>query len=212
MLPARLISYRRRSWHYFLFDFCYYVNILNFIFLWIAPGSPALFVACYCLSHGSLAMAVPLWRNSLVFHDADKVCQFSPSMYLALIPFSGHLPVDPHLSATRFHHHSTLLPWGGSTIPSVKATTSDAASPGSGLHLCNLLALARSAFPIPISPFRSYVLHSSLLEVRLCRQEEESRKWGTHDLFILAARGSTRWNWQSSIISCSRAPTSVLHA
>jgi len=85
MLPARLISYRRRSWHYFLFDLCYYVNILNFIFLWIAPGSPALFVACYCLSHGSLALAVPLWRNSLVFHDADKVTSLWIHIYPPLV-------------------------------------------------------------------------------------------------------------------------------
>lgn len=171
MLPARLISYRRRLWHYFLFDFCYYVNILNFIFLWIAPGSPALFVACYCLSHGSLAMAVPLWRNSLVFHDADKVCQFSPPMYPKPIPSSGHLFVDSHLSTPRFHHHSTLLPWGRDTIPSIKPTTSDAASPGFGLQLCNLLALARSVFFIPASAFRSCVIHSSVLEICLCRQE-----------------------------------------
>jgi hypothetical protein len=195
VLPARLISYRRRSWHYFLFDFCYYVNILNFIFLWIAPGSPALFVACYCLSHGTLAIAVPLWRNSLVFHDADKVCQFSPPIYQALIPSSGHLFVDPRLSTTRFHHHSTLLPWGGDTIPSVKATTSDAASPGSGLYLCNVLALARSVFLILASPFRLYVPHSSLLEVCLCRQEGKSRKGGTHDFLLFPARRSTRWNW-----------------
>jgi len=85
MLPARLISYRSRAWHYFLFDLCYYVNILNFIFLWIAPGSPALFVACYCLSHGSLAIAVPLWRNSLVFHDADKVTSLWIHIYPPLV-------------------------------------------------------------------------------------------------------------------------------
>lgn len=149
VLPARLISYRRRSWHYFLFDLCYYANILNFIFLWIAPGSPALFVACYCLSHGTLAIAVPLWRNSLVFHDADKVCQFSPPVNLILIPPSGYLSVDSHLSPSRFHHHSTLLPWSGDPIPGSKAATSYAASPGSGLQLCYLLALARSV------PFRS---------------------------------------------------------
>ena len=107
MLPARLISYRRRSWHYFLFDLCYYVNILNFIFLWIAPGSPALFVACYCLSHGSLAMAVPLWRNSLVFHDADKVRQISSPIHPALIPHqvtSMWIHIYPPLVFTTIRH------------------------------------------------------------------------------------------------------------
>jgi len=174
VLTARLISYHRRSWHYFLFDLCYYANILNFIFLWIAPGSPALFVACYCLSHGSLAIAVPLWRNSLVFHDADKVCQFSPPMHLTLIPPSGHFFVDSHLPTSRFYHHSALLPWGGDSVPSVKAATSHAASPGFGLQLYDLLALARSVFFVAAGLSRLWVLYSSLLEIRLCRQEGES--------------------------------------
>ncbi|KAI0058314.1 hypothetical protein BV25DRAFT_1872036 [Artomyces pyxidatus] len=81
LLPYRYYSYKKRAWHYFLFDLCYYVNVLNFIFLWIFPGSPILFVACYCLSHGSLASAVITWRNSLVFHDADKVTSLFIHLY-----------------------------------------------------------------------------------------------------------------------------------
>jgi len=72
-LPLRAYTYKKRSWHYFLFDLCYYVTFLNFVFIWFLPSSPTLFVACYCLSHGSLASAVITWRNSLVFHDSDKI-------------------------------------------------------------------------------------------------------------------------------------------
>ncbi|KAF5370161.1 hypothetical protein D9758_001420 [Tetrapyrgos nigripes] len=36
---------------------CFYVTILSFIYLWISPALRALFVACSCLSHGSLASA-----------------------------------------------------------------------------------------------------------------------------------------------------------
>ncbi|KAF7313510.1 hypothetical protein HMN09_00506900 [Mycena chlorophos] len=82
LLPYRAYTYKKKTWHYFLFDLCYYVNILNFIWLWILPGSPALFTACYCLSHGSLASAVITWRNSLVFHDQDKVT----SLFIHLYP------------------------------------------------------------------------------------------------------------------------------
>ncbi|KAJ7667640.1 hypothetical protein DFH06DRAFT_1183131 [Mycena polygramma] len=57
LLPLRAYTYKKRAWHYFLFDLCYYVTILNFVFIWILPSSPALFTACYCLSHGSLASA-----------------------------------------------------------------------------------------------------------------------------------------------------------
>ncbi|KAH7100574.1 hypothetical protein BKA62DRAFT_705856 [Auriculariales sp. MPI-PUGE-AT-0066] len=73
LLPARAYEYKRKAWHYFLFDLCYYVNVLTLVFLWILPNSPVLWVTCYCLSHGSLASAVITWRNSLVFHDWEKV-------------------------------------------------------------------------------------------------------------------------------------------
>jgi len=80
-LPLRFYQYKKRAWHYFLFDLCYYVTILNFVYFWVFPSSPALFVACYCLSHGSLASAVITWRNSLVFHDQDKVISLFIHIY-----------------------------------------------------------------------------------------------------------------------------------
>jgi hypothetical protein len=81
LLPLRAYTYKKRAWHYFLFDLCYYSTILNFIYIWVFPSSPALFTACYCLSHGSLASAVITWRNSLVFHDSDKVTSLFIHIY-----------------------------------------------------------------------------------------------------------------------------------
>jgi Protein of unknown function (DUF2838) len=81
LLPPRVYKYKKRGWHYFLFDLCYYVTILNFIYIWFLPSSAGLFVACYCLSHGSLASAVITWRNSLVFHDSDKVTSLFIHIY-----------------------------------------------------------------------------------------------------------------------------------
>ncbi|KAJ7229004.1 hypothetical protein GGX14DRAFT_616367 [Mycena pura] len=81
LVPYRAYTYKKKAWHYFLFDICYYANILNFIYIWLLPGSPALFTACYCLSHGALASAVITWRNSLVFHDQDKVTSLFIHIY-----------------------------------------------------------------------------------------------------------------------------------
>ncbi|KAI0039118.1 hypothetical protein FA95DRAFT_1567340 [Auriscalpium vulgare] len=81
LLPYRYYTYKKRAWHYFLFDLCYYATILNFVYIWVFPASPALFVACYCMSHGSLASAVITWRNSLVFHDGDKVTSLFIHIY-----------------------------------------------------------------------------------------------------------------------------------
>ncbi|KAI0771965.1 hypothetical protein BD413DRAFT_604100 [Trametes elegans] len=84
-LPLRVYMYKKRAWHYFLFDLCYYINVLDLIFIWAVPTSPALFVACYCLSLGSLASAVITWRNSLVFHDWDKVTSLFIHIYPPLV-------------------------------------------------------------------------------------------------------------------------------
>lgn len=81
----RAYKYKKRAWHYFLFDLCYYVTILNFVYIWILPRSASLWVACYCLSHGSLASAVITWRNSLVFHDSDKVTSLFVHVYPPLV-------------------------------------------------------------------------------------------------------------------------------
>ncbi|KAG6830615.1 hypothetical protein H0H92_015707 [Tricholoma furcatifolium] len=81
LLPLRYYLYKKRAWHYFLFDLCYFVTILNLIYIWLLPSSSALFVACYCLSHGSLASAIITWRNSLVFHDLDKVTSLFIHVY-----------------------------------------------------------------------------------------------------------------------------------
>ncbi|KIK65344.1 hypothetical protein GYMLUDRAFT_159797 [Collybiopsis luxurians FD-317 M1] len=85
LLPLRFFLYKKRAWHYFLFDLCYYATILNFMYIWVFPGSPALWISCYLLSHGSLASAVITWRNSLVFHDQDKVTSLFIHIYA---PFS----------------------------------------------------------------------------------------------------------------------------
>ncbi|KAL4082023.1 hypothetical protein V8B97DRAFT_148642 [Scleroderma yunnanense] len=107
LLPLRAYTYKKRSWHYFLFDLCYYVTILNFIYIWLLPSSPSLFVACYCLSHGSLASAVITWRNSLVFHDSDKVTSLFIHIYA---PFTFTVIRHFYLNAQERFPALTQLP------------------------------------------------------------------------------------------------------
>jgi len=108
LLPYRCYKYKKLQWHYFLFDLCYYVNILNFVFLWILPHSPSLFVACYCLSHGSVASAIITWRNSLVFHDSDKVT----SLFIHIYPPFTFTVIRCALRL----FFVTLLIWVGQTL------------------------------------------------------------------------------------------------
>lgn len=72
-MPIRWYSYHQRGYHYFLADLCYFVNFLLLLSVWIAPQSKRLFISTYCLAYGNNAVAIAMWRNSMVFHSLDKV-------------------------------------------------------------------------------------------------------------------------------------------
>lgn len=101
-MPVRFYTYRRRGYHYFLADLCYFVNFLLTLSLWVLPTSKRLFMAAYCLSYGNNAVAIIMWRNSLVFHSFDKVT----SLFIHIMPCATlhcivHLWPD-HLLAEHF--------------------------------------------------------------------------------------------------------------
>ncbi|KAG0369745.1 hypothetical protein BGZ54_009010 [Gamsiella multidivaricata] len=73
LIAVRYILYKKKSWHFFLLDMCYFVNVVVIIYLYVFPQSQALFGAVWLLSHGPLAFAIVTWRNSLVLHSLDKV-------------------------------------------------------------------------------------------------------------------------------------------
>ena len=72
-MPIRYYTYQKRGYHYFLADMCYFVNLLLLISIWVAPQSKRLIISTYCLAYGNNAVAIAMWRNSMVFHSLDKV-------------------------------------------------------------------------------------------------------------------------------------------
>ncbi|KWU47155.1 hypothetical protein RHOSPDRAFT_31293 [Rhodotorula sp. JG-1b] len=91
-LPFRVYTYKKKAYHYFLFDLCYFVNLLSLLYLYIFPSSTILFEACYGLTLGSLGTAIATWRNSLVFHSLDKVISlaihiFPPFVFMTIRHF-----------------------------------------------------------------------------------------------------------------------------
>ena len=72
-MPIRFYTYHKRGYHYFLADMCYFVNFLLLLAIWVAPRSERLFISTYCLAYGNNAVAIAMWRNSMVFHSLDKV-------------------------------------------------------------------------------------------------------------------------------------------
>ncbi len=101
-MPIRFYTYHRRGYHYFLADLCYFVNFLLMASIWVFPRSKRLLVAVWCLAYGNNAVAIIMWRNSLVFHSFDKVTSlFIHVMPCATLHCMVHL-LSPELQQKRF--------------------------------------------------------------------------------------------------------------
>jgi hypothetical protein len=81
-MPIRYYTYYKRGYHYFLADLCYFVNFLCMCTIWFFPRSKRLFISTYCLAFGNNAIAIAMWRNSMVFHSFDKVT----SLFIHIMP------------------------------------------------------------------------------------------------------------------------------
>ncbi|WVO14095.1 hypothetical protein L204_101723 [Cryptococcus depauperatus] len=64
---------------------CYFVNVLDLLWIWVFPSSTFLFICCYLLTLGPLASAIITWRNSLVFHSMDKVTSLFIHIYPPIV-------------------------------------------------------------------------------------------------------------------------------
>ncbi|KAF8931040.1 hypothetical protein BGZ58_007846 [Dissophora ornata] len=82
LVAVRYFLYKKKSWHFFLLDMCYFVNVVVILYLYVFPQSQALLGAVWLLSLGPLAFAIVTWRNSLVLHSLDKVT----SVYIHMSP------------------------------------------------------------------------------------------------------------------------------
>jgi len=87
LLIARYYFYSKAKYHYFMLDFCYYVQVLLLVEIYLIP-SPDLFQILFALSNGPLCVAIVMWRNSLVFHDLDKTTSVAIHIFPPLVTFS----------------------------------------------------------------------------------------------------------------------------
>ncbi|CAN6699215.1 unnamed protein product [Malus baccata var. baccata] len=81
-VPLRWIYYRFKKWHYYLLDFCYYVNTIFLVDLLLYPRNEKFFMVCFSFAEGPLAWALIVWRCSLVFSSLDKIV----SVLIHLLP------------------------------------------------------------------------------------------------------------------------------
>ncbi|KAK4191655.1 hypothetical protein QBC35DRAFT_528982 [Podospora australis] len=134
-MPIRFYTYHKTGYHYFLADLCYFVNFLLLLSIWAFPSSKRLFTAVYCLAFGNNAVAIIMWRNSLVFHSFDKVT----SLFIHIMPCAT-LHSIVHLISEDFQKERFPAIWTIKTSP-----------PGSPTAYANVLSmLAWSTIPYAI--------------------------------------------------------------
>eukprot|EP00095_Tigriopus_kingsejongensis_P004040 maker-scaffold5_size1054832-snap-gene-5.7 protein:Tk04040 transcript:maker-scaffold5_size1054832-snap-gene-5.7-mRNA-1 annotation:"Protein of unknown function DUF2838" len=76
LFVLRYVTYKESKFQFFMLDFCYLVNFSCMFQTFFYPDNTTWFVANFAASMGPLATAIVVWRNSLVFHDLDKVTSF----------------------------------------------------------------------------------------------------------------------------------------
>jgi len=69
----RFWTYRKKGWHYYLFDFCYFANTLIIIFLLFFPKNDILFKVFFVYANGPFGVAIPAFKNSMIFHKLDNL-------------------------------------------------------------------------------------------------------------------------------------------
>lgn len=82
LMVARYIIYRADLSHYFMYDFCYFAQIMMVMHIYKYPENTQLGKALFSISNGPLLLAIIMWRNSIVFHSFDKMT----SMFIHLLP------------------------------------------------------------------------------------------------------------------------------
>jgi len=82
ILGSRYFYFKGGGMQYFMIDFCYFTIFCSLVNLLVVTDSERLFKVCYVCCTGPLTLAIPVWRNSFVFHDYDKIV----SVYIHILP------------------------------------------------------------------------------------------------------------------------------
>lgn len=86
VLPITMLSrfyhFKSLNFHYFLIDFCYFTIFNTLLNISVLRWSGRFFKMCFIFSTGVLPIAIPVWRNSFIFHDFDKIV----SVYIHILP------------------------------------------------------------------------------------------------------------------------------
>lgn len=87
LLLQRYFHYHALKYHYFLLDFCYMCQALLLYYCYWRTDSH-FFQMIFLLCNGPLTFAVVMWKNSIVFHDWDKMFSFIIHYHPSLVTYT----------------------------------------------------------------------------------------------------------------------------
>lgn len=70
-LALRYWSFKKRKYHYYMMDYCYFVNLLSLYVCFVHPENIILQKMLFVGSNGPLALSVVMLKNRVIFHSAD---------------------------------------------------------------------------------------------------------------------------------------------
>jgi len=86
LIMIRFFHYKQKGWHYYMIDFCYFGNLLVYLFLIIMPQNQIMFKVAFLFANGPLAHATAAFHNSLIYHKIDNLtCLGTHAVPLALM-------------------------------------------------------------------------------------------------------------------------------
>jgi len=94
LMIHRFLTYHKMNHHYFMLDFCYYMQLWTLIVLFAFPKDISLFKVYFGLCNGPLLTAVVAWKNKLVFHDLDKITSSFIHIFPGLLTYTTRWHTD----------------------------------------------------------------------------------------------------------------------
>ena len=99
LTAVRWWTFRREGKHFLLLDFCYWVNGVGLVYLWVYPDHAQLFQVFFMLANGPLAWSVLTFSQSLVFHShahmTSVFIHVSPMLLSHALRWSAHDAKNP---------------------------------------------------------------------------------------------------------------------
>jgi hypothetical protein len=99
LFTLRYFSYKKKGLHYMMFELCYAAGFLGMAHAYFYQQSPVVRKAAFSMMAGPLQWSILAMRNSLVFHDFDKITTLMMHSSPALVAFIIRWYPNPNWTA-----------------------------------------------------------------------------------------------------------------